>query len=437
MEAVADRVILPHSMPVPAVARRFVIAVRQLVDTLCVATAANNLPKRFQPLLAQVQQEAALRYGSQESGMASLLSLLSGQHDRDLAAQATANMSLLGSLKGADTQLQGFYNDAGLTPAVQATLAGTPTGARLAGEMVQNRADNQGALLGAQAGNQYETARINSDFGDKLQQVNDQLTAEQKERGLFTQSQLSTLIQGDRSARHDANAAAAQQQHTDLQAALQRQASTGNALIGQGYQPILNSDGSVSIGNALPGGRADKGAQTKPNAGRGWASRGAQSAASDEVQRLIKEAQENKTAGETRASVADLLLSGAPKSSRPVYETVSTGRVGSNGKPITKQQRAVWKKGDKYSDGTSVPSNLIGTPKTVDDPGFDAAKSQLMASIALDMAYDGHLSRRNEQLLHQRGIQLAPLGLVTYGDWLKQQRARPTAPPVGRPIAGN
>jgi hypothetical protein len=55
-------------------------------------------------------------------------------------------------------------------------------------------------------------------------------------------------------------------------------------------------------------------------------------------------------------------------------------------------------------------------------PRVQAAKSQLLASAALDMAYDGHLSRRNEKLLHARGIQLKPLGLVTYGEWLKKNR---------------
>jgi hypothetical protein len=34
----------------------------------------------------------------------------------------------------------------------------------------------------------------------------------------------------------------------------------------------------------------------------------------------------------------------------------------------------------------------------------------------------GTSRRRNQKLLHARGIQLKPLGLVTYGEWLKKNR---------------
>lgn len=223
--------------------------------------ATPPLPKRFQPLLQQAQTEAALRYGSQESGLVSLLGQLSRQHQNDLAAQQTANMSLLGSLKGADTQLQGFYNDAGLTPQVQSQLVGSPTGARLAGEMASARTANQGSLLGAQASNQYLTGKINSDFGDRLQQVSDQSQAEQKERGLYTSSLLDQLITGDRSARHDAGVAAQKQANDNLQSQLDRESSTTNAALGQGYGATVNKDGSISL-SPIPGGKADPAAKT-------------------------------------------------------------------------------------------------------------------------------------------------------------------------------
>lgn len=229
--------------------------------------ATPPLPKRFLPLLAQAQNEAALRYGSQEAGLASILGQLSRQHERDLGAQTTANMSLLGSFQGADQRLGNFYTDAGITPQVQATLAGTPTGARLASELAQNRADIQQGLLGAQAGNQYQIGHINDQYNEGVQQISDQAQALLKERGIFTQDQLDQLISADRKTRHDAGLAAAKQAADDFNAEMQRQTSTANALIGQGLQPVLGPDGSVTVGSPLPGGKADPNApgnQPKP-----------------------------------------------------------------------------------------------------------------------------------------------------------------------------
>jgi hypothetical protein len=60
-----------------------------------------------------------------------------------------------------------------------------------------------------------------------------------------------------------------------------------------------------------------------------------------------------------------------------------------------------------------VPAQTITDPKTgqkVRDPGVPKAPSQLAASIALDLAYDGHVSRRNVAELHKRRLSLNMLG---------------------------
>ena len=54
------------------------------------------------------------------------------------------------------------------------------------------------------------------------------------------------------------------------------------------------------------------------------------------------------------------------------------------------------------------------------DPGLPKIEDQLYLSAALDMAYDKHLSRRNQKLLHQNQIQIAPLGVTTYQEWLRE-----------------
>jgi hypothetical protein len=155
-------------------------------------------------------------------------------------------------MQQSDNNVNRFYSDSGLTPTVLQSLAGSNTGARLAGEMAGYRSQNAQNLISAQAGGQYQQQRINQDYGDKRASLVDQLNAEQRERGTFTSSALEQLITGDRSTRHTANVEAAKQQHADAQAILDRQTQQDNALIGQGL--VVGKDGTLQ---PLPGGKAD------------------------------------------------------------------------------------------------------------------------------------------------------------------------------------
>jgi hypothetical protein len=46
----------------------------------------------------------------------------------------------------------------------------------------------------------------------------------------------------------------------------------------------------------------------------------------------------------------------------------------------------------------------------------------LYASVALDMIYDGHVSRQNADRLHQRGLTVKDLNLKSYASWLKENK---------------
>lgn len=397
------------------------------------------LPKRFLPLLAQVQNEAALRYGSQESGIASILGQLSRQRDNDLGAQQTANMSLLGSLQGADKRLAGFSSEAGLTPEVQASLVGTPTGARLAGELVQNRADNQQALLGAQAGNQYQVGHINDQYNDQVQTLSDQLQAEQKERGIFTQGQLDTLISGDRSARHDANVAAAKQTHDDLQSELTRQTQIGNALIGQGLQPVLGSDGSVTIGAPLPGGRADPNApgntkKPKRTTGPGTATGAAQLKAGTQFSTAFgtarKGLQGKGTDPDAIRTAVDSLVSGrkAAKGATiydQVPDTNQYGQVKKNpdGSPKMKQVPRI--QPAKNPDGS--PNPLAGQRVTAPPTPASAPVPRPIAQAAAEQAAYGYVTTATVRALQKLGYSVNQIpGLTTQNQHATSTPASPT-----------
>lgn len=398
--------------------------------------ATPPLPKRFQPLLQQAQTEAALRYGSQESGLASLLGQLSRQHQNDLAAQQTANMSLLGSLKGADSQLQGFYNDAGLTPQAQAQLVGSPTGARLAGEMASARTANQGSLLGAQASNQYLTSKINSDFGDRLQQVSDQSQAEQKERGLYTSSLLDQLITGDRSARHDANVAAAKSAHDDLQSELQRQTSVGNALIGQGLAPVLGADGSVTVGAPLPGGKADPNAQKKPKrtTGAGTATKDAQLTAGNQFSSAFGNAQSGLKGkpvdANTVTKAVNNLVAGRPaKKGGVVYEQVpdtdSYGNPLKNADGTPKMKQVPKVQPAKNPDGSPNPD--AGQRVTGASSPAVAGVPRPIAQAAVEQAVYGYVTTATTRALQKLGYSVNQIpSFTSEGQYRQTHPASPT-----------
>lgn len=383
---------------------------------------SNRLPKRFQPYLDQALNEADLRYGAQEATFGTVLGQLSKDRDRQLLAQQTAQQSLLGSLNQSDQNVNRYYSDAGLNPTVLGSLAGSNTGARLAGEMAGYRTQNQQNLLSAQAGGQYQQQRINQDFGDKRQTLLDQLNAEQHERGVFTQSALDQLISGDRSARHEAGLAAKAQQAKDAQNILDAQNAQSNALIGQG----LLVDPKTGELQPLPGGNADPNApkfddkpgSTKPRTtGPGTAKPAVQQAAATDFGRALSIAQ-GLTKGEKltkglRHKVAGWLLNGAPAiEGKPVYDTREKIKGVANpnyGKPLL---------------------NADGTQATTQD-GADAIpqiENQPVVQAALDMVFDGHLSADTVRKLHELGYKVRGFsGIKTQADVPKKKVNRPNS----------
>jgi hypothetical protein len=161
---------------------------------------APQLAKRFQPFLQQAQTEAAIRYGAQESALKSILGQTTHDFQQQVGAQDAANRSYQGALQGASSGLSKVYSDAGLTPTLLASLAGTPTGARIAGELASGQGAIQQQQLGAQAGQAYQVQHLGDLYKQDVGKIGDQATSLATEKGQFTQSLLDQLIGTDRSA---------------------------------------------------------------------------------------------------------------------------------------------------------------------------------------------------------------------------------------------
>lgn len=122
--------------------------------------------------------------------------------------------------------------------------------------------------------------------------------------------------------------------------------------------------------------------------------------ANTQITRALNWAKQYKQANRKRGDAARVLVNGSSASSsideRKYQELLKKGV-----KPVDARRRA--------------------TVKSPSIPKFD----QLYASVALDVAYDGHVSRRNAQKLHQMGLTLKDLGLPSYSS--KQTPNRPTS----------
>jgi hypothetical protein len=140
--------------------------------------------------------------------------------------------------------------------------------------------------------------------------------------------------------------------------------------------------------------------------GDGWASQAAQAAAADKIAAAKHWAAQLKSVGLGRHDVARSLLTGQKAKNVPLHDD--------NGRPL------YWKAGEKGNE----KGDKTGEPKTHTLPELPKIDSELYLSVALDAAYDGHISARNQKLLHDRGIKIGPLGLKTRGQWDVEERKR-------------
>jgi hypothetical protein len=346
------------------------------------------------PYTSQAQALSIVRYNPEVSALAALLRDAEDRRDTALRQAKATRQFGVGAIDQALPELKQDYK--GAAAAVTPAFAGgggieaQALQARMAESQAQAKAQLQARRVGAVEGEGAARSAAFRDYASDRAKIGQRAVDLSREEGAFITSTIGDLAGADAKAQADANA---------LGARLTQQER--NSLRSAGIDP--------DTGQPIPNGPLDPNRKTgtaKPNGGKGWASQTQQAAASDEIQRLLGEAKDYKTAGQARGVTAQHLLAGADKVSRPVYDTVPIKDAAGNVVGHKQVKRL----------------NPDGTPVTHDDPGFKSAKSQLLASAALDMAYDGHLSRRNEKLLHARGIQLKPLGLVTYGEWLKKNR---------------
>lgn len=387
------------------------------------ATPQPVLPKRYKPYVAQANTEADLRYGGQEAAFGSLFGSTRHDYQQQSAAQGAATRSLLGALAAAPADLNRVYSEAGLSPSVLAGISNSPTGQRLAGELARSQAGIQTQATGAQAGGIYQQQHLFDQYRQDVGKINDQVTAERHERGVFTSSLLDQLIGSDKAARAAAKQHLADQQFTADQNALKNSQTEANALIGAGVDP--------NTGAVLPGhGPKPK---AKPQATRGEQAQ-AESAFSLALTSAKAAVEGQRPSKALINDVIDQLVNGIPatkaKPGKTVYEDVPVKDQFGNVTGTKRQPKLDPKTHTEITTGGDEGSPAI------------APVNPAIAHAAVEMATQGYLSPKTVKELHRLGY--AVQGFPGVRTWrhkpkpvVGNQGSRPGATPYYGPNAGH
>jgi hypothetical protein len=214
--------------------------------------ARRDLPKRFRGYYDQATAQAELQYGGQGDLLAMLLQDTGRDYNRSVK-QARRGSRVLQA--GIDMGRQSLNDNLAVSGLDAASLPETADARRI--QQTQAGALNELDLRGLQA-QEYGASGVRQAgeaYREDAGQIRQQLLRLVKDQGLYTNSLLGELIEGDRNARRTARQDAREQSFEAEQKALDRDNQITTSLIGQGFAP----DGSI-----LPGGKADPDANGQP-----------------------------------------------------------------------------------------------------------------------------------------------------------------------------
>lgn len=358
------------------------------------APPATNAPD---PYATQIGSETELRYAPEVSALRSSLGDVIAARASSIASARSAAEGAIQTSRLAAPGLKAIETDAlgqidaaigQQTPGLTADLARTRT--RLAERMALAGADNTARQTAAAAGYQGAVTQANATAADQRTKIQTRLQEIGHEAGVYGSGREAEL------AKDDADRAAADQRAADQNTA---------SLMAAGVDP--------ATGQILPGGVKDPAANGRNAAtqarerARSLASPEAVSKAAGEIQRAMAAARRFQKAGLSRAESARLLLNGVAESGGDPLYTQTPTRTGG-----VSQDRQL------NPDGTQA-----ATPKSA---ALDPV-SPLWASIALDMTWDGGVSRNNVRRLHNPRSRYSLQELNDNGLNLVSQRQRSRA----------
>lgn len=324
--------------------------------------------------------QALVRYEPEESGLKALAQQARADYGVSVRQATTTGDLTLQAAKEAIPGVARIYDRAGLDQAKTASLV-SPELAALSGpgsdilkrggalEVAQQlgnlRASKASALedlttrqVAARQGQQYATIQARQKFSSDMAKILGQSQSLARQKGAFTASTINSLIQSE--------ADRAVTRRGQDKTAASSAASTAATRRGQ---DLSHKDRQDAIKQRADAAKA-KGATTLPG-GIKLNTRAMHGTVSDQVASLTSLIKDHKGDYRSRHELARDLLNG-------------------------------------------VPASTVTDPKTgqkIRDPGLPKAPSQLALQAALDVVYNGGISRGTARALHQRGYSVGILGL--------------------------
>jgi hypothetical protein len=328
---------------------------------------------------SQISAESALRFQPQYDALAALLKQAVSDRDQGVRVQDTVRRGLVQSAQQAVPQASSSLQSALGT--IDSALQGVPlqglagqdvaaTKARLADQMARTATELAQRQNDAAAGYAGGVRQVGAQYETDKGKIADQLSSLAGQQGTFGASRLAELLGEDKKMRHDTNQQTRQQDFT----AEQNQASRDVTTRGQD----LSHEDRVA---------AQRKAAADKKKGQ-WATPQQQGAFEDAVSAAVAQAKKLQAAGRDRHETAGLLRDGRP--------------------------------GQQVVDPTSGQS--------VNVPGVKSY-GELVASVAADAVYDGHISGRNVERIHKRKFKVQPLGISTKPPVAVQKPAIPSVRP--------
>jgi hypothetical protein len=327
----------------------------------------------------QIKSESALRFQPQYDALAALLKQAVSDRDQGIRTQDTVRRGLVQSAQGAVPQAGAALSSALGT--IDTALQGVPlqglagqdvaaTKARLADQMARTATELAQRQNDAAAGYAGGVRQVGAQYESDKGKISDQLSSLAGQEGTFGASRLAELLGEDKKMRHDTNQQTRQQTFTAGENQKGRDVTTRG-------QDLSHEDRVA----------AQRKAEADKKKGQ-WATPQQQGAFEDQVAAAVAQAKKLQAAGRDRHETAGLLRDGRP--------------------------------GQQVVDPTSGQS--------VNVPGVDTY-GELVASVAADAVYDGHLSSRNVERIHKRKYKVQPLGISTKAPAAVQKPAIPSIRP--------
>lgn len=328
------------------------------------------------------RSEGTVRFGGEHSTLKALMGDAAQNYASDLSAADAAAKSAIHFARKAEPKVRSIFDEAratantaqqdvqtafgnvgaGADPFRAATARETALGTqRVAQASAGALSDLQQRQLEAAAGGQYARTAATTKYRDDLESLKTKLSDLGDREGAYVVSRMGALQQSraGRKAQTRVQRLAARNRSEQSDIDFQRKVELEKVKAG-----LRDGGGSKGLGGAKPASRTEmRDFQADLAKGLSYATR-------------------QHSGGRRRPDAASDLVEG-----------------------VEGQSPATGPKGEKIPAVSAIPS--LG--------------DQLAASVALDMAYDKHISRANARALHKRGLRVEDLaGVTSYGNWKKK-----------------